>query len=96
MSEEEAKEQLPPLRAARDQAKQELSELEPVDNVLVLHPGAVKKYAEQIKLLSDQVGKNLTMDSQDAANWIRSLITKVTVRRHPKTRRTSRSKSRAI
>ena len=58
VSEEEAKEQLPPLRAARDQAKQELSELEPVDNVLVLHPASVKKYADQLKLLRENLGGN--------------------------------------
>ena len=27
------------------------------------------------------------MDSQEAANWIRSLITKVTVRRHPENKK---------
>jgi site-specific DNA recombinase len=83
---EDLMEEMKAAKAARDKAQAELADLEPVDNVLVLHPAALKKYAEQIKLLRDQAGASLTQESQDAAQWIRSLISKVIVRRDPEKR----------
>jgi hypothetical protein len=65
---EDLMEEMKAAKAARDKAQAELADLEPVDNVLVLHPAALKKYAEQIKLLRDQAGASLTQESQDAAN----------------------------
>lgn len=80
---EDLMEEMKAAKAARDKAQAELADLEPLDNVLVLHPAALKRYAEQIKLLHDHAGASLTLESKDAAQWIRSLISRVTIRRDP-------------
>ena len=76
------------------QAQAALNELEPVDNVLVIHPGAIKKFSDQIKALRDHAAEMVGEDATEAAKAIRALIDKIIVHPHPEKKGGVRSRSR--
>ena len=57
---EDIQEPLKAAKAERDAAQAELSKLEPLENVLVIHPASVKKFAEQIQVLKANAGQTVS------------------------------------
>ena len=83
MEAEDIADQVKVAKAARDEAQSALNELEPVENVLVIHPGAIKKFSDQIKALRDHAAEMVGEDATEAAKAIRALIDKIIVHPHP-------------
>ena len=83
---EDIQEPLKAAKAERDAVQAELSKLEPLENVLVIHPASVKKFAEQIQVLKANAGQTLAGDAAEAAKALRVLIDKIAVYPDPEKR----------
>ncbi len=60
--------------------EEELSDAPVGEKVVGLHPASLREYEEQVRQLQVMFGQGITPDYEEAANKIRSLISRVTLR----------------
>ena len=68
-------------RKERDQIKAKLQEAPPVENIVALHPAALKKYEQQLGALKDALQAGLTSGDSTGAEALRDLIQTITIYR---------------
>lgn len=79
MEAEEIGDRIKVAKIARNQLKEELAAVDPVDNVVTLHPAALKRFKDQMQELREALGGDFTSHDVRGAAALRSIVKSVTV-----------------
>jgi site-specific DNA recombinase len=79
MEAEEIGDRIKLAKVVRNQLKEELASVDPVDNVVTLHPAALKRFKDQMLELREALGGDFTSHDVRGAAALRSIVRSVTV-----------------
>jgi len=79
MEAEEIGDRIKVAKVVRNQLRQELASVDPVDNVVTLHPAALKRFKDQMLELREALGGDFTGHDVRGAAALRSIVRSVTV-----------------
>ncbi|MPZ41007.1 MAG: hypothetical protein GEU95_23765 [Rhizobiales bacterium] len=79
ITDDEANERLPVMRAERDRLKAALAEIDEPPKVITLHPTAVDQHVRNLERLAELINEDLAEGESEAAGVLRKLVDRVTV-----------------